>query len=65
MSAASDAHSPWEVGRSYVEMADFHGPETFLASLQEGRIVGRLSSPLVHLFTRWAWLRRKLGWRPV
>jgi predicted metal-dependent phosphoesterase TrpH len=65
MSAASDAHSPWEVGRSYVEMADFEGPEEFLTSLREGRIVGRLSSPLVHLFTRWAWLRRKLGWRPV
>jgi predicted metal-dependent phosphoesterase TrpH len=65
VSAASDAHSSWEVGRSYVEMADFEGPEEFLASLREGRIVGRLSSPLVHLFTRWAWLRRKLGWRPV
>ena len=65
MSAASDSHSPWEIGRAYVEIADFQGPESFLAALREGRIVGRLSSPLVHLWTRWASLRRKLGWRPV
>jgi hypothetical protein len=27
--------------------------------------VGRTSTPLVHLFSRWAAIRRRLGWRPV
>jgi predicted metal-dependent phosphoesterase TrpH len=65
MSAGSDAHSTRELGRACVEMAEFEGPREFLAALREGRIVGRLSSPLVHLYSRWAWLRRRLRWRPT
>jgi len=65
VSAGSDAHSTRELGRACVEMAEFEGPREFLAALREGRIVGRLSSPLVHLGSRWAWLRRRLGWRPA
>jgi predicted metal-dependent phosphoesterase TrpH len=64
MSAGSDAHSMRELGRACVEMAEFEGPREFLQALAEGRIVGRLSSPLVHLWSRWVWLRRRLGWRP-
>jgi predicted metal-dependent phosphoesterase TrpH len=64
ISAGSDAHWPRELGRACVEMADFEGPREFLQALAEGRIVGRVSSPLVHLWSRWAWLRRRLGWRP-
>jgi predicted metal-dependent phosphoesterase TrpH len=63
-SAASDAHSPREVGRSYVEMPAFTGPSDFLASLRQGRLVGRLSSPLIHMVSRYATLRHKLGWNP-
>jgi hypothetical protein len=65
MSAGSDAHLARELGRAWVEMPDFEGPREFLQALRQGRIVGRLSSPLVHLFSRWAWLRRRLGWRPT
>lgn len=65
VSAGSDAHSPGELGRAYVEMPDFEGPQEFLLALRQGRIVGRLSSPAVHLLSRWAWLRRRLGWRPA
>jgi predicted metal-dependent phosphoesterase TrpH len=65
MSAGSDAHSTRELGRACVEMPEFDGPRQFLAALKEGRIVGRLSSPLVHLHSRWAWLRRRLCWRPT
>ena len=65
MSAGSDAHSTRELGRACVEMPEFEGPREFLAALREGRIVGRLSSPLVHLCSRWAWLRRRLRWRPT
>lgn len=64
VSAASDAHSPWEVGRAYVRMRDFTDAEDFLEALREGRIRGRLSSPLIHLTSRFAVLRRRLGWRP-
>jgi len=65
MSAGSDAHSTRELGRACVEMPDFEGPREFLQALREGHVVGRLSSPLVHVCSRWAWLRRRLGWRPT
>jgi Predicted metal-dependent phosphoesterases (PHP family) len=64
MSAASDAHSPREVGRCYVEMPDFETPAQFLESLRAGTLRGRRSSPLIHLISRYATLRRALGWRP-
>lgn len=63
-SAGSDAHSGREVGRAYVEMQRFDGPAGFLASLRTGRVAGRLSSPLIHLVSRYATLKHKLGWDP-
>lgn len=63
-SAGSDAHSPWEVGRAYVEMPDFDGPGEFLEALRRGRLAGSLSSPLVHMISRYAVLKRWLGWSP-
>ena len=62
--AVSDAHSPWELGRAYVEAPHFEGPQEFLEALRWATCVGRPSSPLVHLISRYAVLRRKLGWRP-
>jgi len=64
VSAASDAHSPRELGRSYVEMPPFSGPGDFLESLRAGRLSGRLSSPLIHLVSRYAVLQHRLGWAP-
>jgi predicted metal-dependent phosphoesterase TrpH len=63
-SAASDAHSPREVGRSYVEMARFGGRDEFLDSLRSGRLRGRISSPLIHLVSRYARLGHRLGLFP-
>lgn len=64
--AVSDAHSPGELGASYTEMPDFDGPEAFLQSLGQAKLVGRAASPLVHALSYWARLRRKvLGWKPV
>ena len=57
-------HSPREVARSYVEMPDFETPQDFLRSLRAGTLCGHLSSPLIHLISRYAAIRRKLGWRP-
>jgi len=62
--AVTDAHSPWEMGRAYVEAPVFEGPQEFLEALRWGRLVGRPATPLVHLISRYATLRRKLGWRP-
>jgi predicted metal-dependent phosphoesterase TrpH len=38
--AGSDAHDPAGVGAAYVEMPDFDGPASFLASLATARVVG-------------------------
>jgi len=64
MTAASDAHSAREVGRAYVEMPDFASPLEFLESLHAGRLIGGTSWPFVHWISRYAVLRRKLGWKP-
>jgi predicted metal-dependent phosphoesterase TrpH len=64
VSAGSDAHSSWEVGRVWAEMPPFEGAGDFIAALRQGRLVGKLSTPLVHLISRYAYLRRALGWKP-
>jgi len=38
--AGSDAHVPEAFGAAYVEMPDFDGPASMLASMREGRVVG-------------------------
>jgi hypothetical protein len=60
VSAASDAHSPRELGRSYVEMAPFTDPSEFLQSLRSGVLVGSLSNPFIHLISRYATMRHKI-----
>ena len=59
-SAGSDAHAPSEVGRAYVDMPTFDGPQEFLESLALGQIRGRLSSPLVHFYSTYAKWRKRL-----
>lgn len=50
LGAGSDAHFPWEVGRAYVEMPAFTGPEEFRRGMTSARPVGvALSSPVVHV----------------
>ena len=63
--AVSDAHSPWEIGQAYVEAARFESPQELLEALRRGTPVGRPSTKLVHLISRYAVLRRKLGWKPA
>lgn len=43
--AGSDAHVPQAIGAAYAEIPDFDGPESFLAALRAGRIVGHHSDP--------------------
>jgi len=45
-------------------MPPFEGPRDFIAALRQGSLTGRLSTPFVHLISRYAYLRRALGWKP-
>jgi len=60
-SAGSDAHAPSEVGRAYVEIPPFDDPASFLDSLAQGQIGGRLSGPWVHFFSTYAKWHKRLG----
>lgn len=57
-SAGSDAHTPDEIGRTYVEMPDFDGKDGFRNALAQGKIVGRSSSLWVHISSSWARIRK-------
>jgi predicted metal-dependent phosphoesterase TrpH len=56
-SAGSDAHTLREIGRAYVEMPEFDGPNDFLNSLAQGKIFGQKSSYLAHFASTWAKIR--------
>jgi hypothetical protein len=58
----SDAHSLMELGRSTLWMSPFDGPEAFKAALRLAEIEARLSPAFVHLFSRIAVYRKKIGW---
>lgn len=57
-SAGSDAHTPDEIGKTYIEMPDFDGKDGFRNALAQGKIVGHYSSILVHISSRWAQIRK-------
>ena len=59
-SAGSDAHTIREIGRAYVEMPEFNGPEDFLDCLAQGKIFGQKSSSLFHLVSAWWKIRKRL-----
>ncbi len=59
--AGSDAHMVGEIGRARAFVRPFTGPGELLAALEEGRIAGRPSSPLVHVGSTWAKLRKRIG----
>ncbi len=51
MGAGSDSHLPYEIGRAYVEIEPFDSPQAFLAALRRARVVGRMTTPLIHFAT--------------
>jgi predicted metal-dependent phosphoesterase TrpH len=59
-SAGSDAHTLGEIGRAYVEMPEFNGPDDFLNSLAQGKIFGQKSSYLAHFASTWARIRKQV-----
>jgi len=64
-SAGSDAHTLSEIGRAYVEMPEFDGPDGFLNSLVQGKIFGQKSSHLAHFASTWAKIRKHVFGDPV
>ncbi len=56
--AGSDAHSPNEIGNTYVEMPEFNGRDDFLQALRKGEIFRRRSSILVHFSSTWTKLKK-------
>jgi predicted metal-dependent phosphoesterase TrpH len=62
--AGSDAHSYLEVGTAGLRLPAFDDADGMRAALKEAEVVGKLSSPLVHFFSRYASFRKRLGWRP-
>jgi predicted metal-dependent phosphoesterase TrpH len=64
MTAGSDAHAPWELGRAVVVVPYFDSPETFLESLRQGEIRARLSPIWVHFISTHAKLSRRFGFAP-
>ena len=58
--AGSDAHTLREIGRAYVEMPDFNGPDDFISCLAQGKISGQRSIPLIHLASAWARMTKRL-----
>lgn len=60
-SAGSDAHTIFEVARSWVEVPSHpNTPEALREALASGSIHGTSSSPLVHLASAWAKVRKRL-----
>jgi len=51
--AGSDAHTPNEIGNTYVEMPEFNGRDDFLQALRAGKIHRHTSSRLVHISSLW------------
>ena len=60
-SAVSDAHTPMELGRTYVEMLEFDGTaEGFKETLAQARIVGRRMNPLIHVLTTFTKVKKRI-----
>ncbi len=56
--AGSDAHTPDEIGNTYVEMPEFNGRNDFLQALRKGRVSRQRSSFLVHFSSTWTKIRK-------
>jgi len=52
--AGSDAHAYLEIGRAGLRLPAFRDAEGLRRALHEAEVVGRRSSPLVHLLSRYA-----------
>jgi hypothetical protein len=63
--AGSDAHVPFELGRAVVELPEFQSADDLRRVIAQGRITGRVSPLWVHFISRYARLRKRLGYNSV
>lgn len=61
VSVGSDAHTPLELGRCYLEMAPFSGPKDFLVSIGEASVRFRAMNPSIHYLTKMVKVARRNG----
>lgn len=61
--AGSDAHSYLELGRSGMRLPAFRDAAEFRPALASAQVIRRRSSYFVHLLSRYASLRKAMGWR--
>ncbi len=62
LGAGSDAHTLAEVGRAYVELPRFtDDPASFRGALVDATITGRSSSPMVHMASTYAKVRKRFS----
>ncbi len=54
----SDAHRASEIGRAWVEVTDFTGPQEMVEALRTGSVSGRLTGTAIHLATRYDVMRK-------
>jgi predicted metal-dependent phosphoesterase TrpH len=62
--AGSDAHAAPEIGHGCLLLPDFVDAPGFRRALEHGEVQGRLSSPFVHVYSRYAAWRKLTGWKP-
>lgn len=60
--AGSDAHHPMEVGGAYAEFEGVRKLDARSIISAPRKLHGRLSSPFVHFFSRYAVLKKRMGW---
>lgn len=61
ISAVTDSHTTFEVGRTYTELREFDGTLSgLLLALADARLVARPVTPLIHLLTRYTKVRKRL-----
>jgi predicted metal-dependent phosphoesterase TrpH len=58
--AGSDAHVPRELGRAILILPPFEGAEGLRSVIRQARPITRLSSPAIHLTSRYAVFMKKL-----
>lgn len=57
--AVTDSHTPYEIGRTWVEMPAFASAADFVEALSHGRLEGHLVTPLIHVATRFTKLSKR------
>jgi predicted metal-dependent phosphoesterase TrpH len=64
ITAGSDAHCAWELGRAVMDLSPFDSPASFLESLRRGQVRGHTSPCWVHILSTYAKIASRLRSAP-